>query len=130
MARQAAIKAGIDQSVCAYTISMVCGSGMKAVHEAALSIIAGQNEIVVAGGMENMSLAPYSVPGVRWGQRINDGLLEDTMVKDGLTCAFNNYHMGITAENIAERWNISRDEQDSLQLEPAEAKLRLRQAGC
>ncbi len=112
-ARQAAIHAGIDQSVCSWTVGMVCGSGMKAVHEAALSIQAGRNDIVVAGGMENMSLAPYTLPSFRWGQRMNNGIAEDTMVKDGLWCAFNQYHMGITAENIAEKWGITRNDQDS-----------------
>jgi acetyl-CoA C-acetyltransferase len=116
VARQAAVNAGIGHSVNAWTLGMVCGSGMKAVHEAALSIAAGYNKIVVAGGMENMSLAPYTAPGMRWGQRMNRGVLEDSMIKDGLWCAFNDYHMGVTAENIAEKYKITRDDQDEFAL--------------
>lgn len=112
VARQAALAAGISEGVCATTVNMVCGSGLKAVALGRQSIIAGENEIVAAGGCENMSMAPYALPGARFGYRLNDGVLVDTMVKDGLTCAINNYHMGITAENLAEKYGITRQEQD------------------
>jgi acetyl-CoA C-acetyltransferase len=111
--RQAALEAGIGQGVCATTISMVCGSGLKSVMTGRQSIQTGDNEIVVVGGMENMSMAPYALPNARFGYRLNDGTVVDTMVKDGLTCAINNYHMGITAENLAEKYGISREEQDA-----------------
>ena len=96
-ARQAAIKAGVPISVPAYTVGMVCGSGMKSVIEGARSIAAGDAEIVVAGGMENMSAAPYSIPAARWGARMGNNKIVDTMVNDGLWDAYNNYHMGTTA---------------------------------
>ena len=115
-ARQAAVKAGIPLSVPAYTIGMVCGSGMKAVIEAARSIAAGDAEIVVAGGMENMSAAPYALPDMRYGKKMDVSMgaqgLVDTMVRDGLWDAFNDYHMGTTAENICDIWGITREELD------------------
>ncbi|KYH34917.1 acetyl-CoA acetyltransferase [Clostridium tepidiprofundi DSM 19306] len=111
-ARQAAVKAGIPVETPAFTLNMVCGSGLRAVSLAAQMIKAGDTDVVVAGGMENMSLAPYVLPTSRWGQRMGDGKIVDTMIKDGLWESFNDYHMGITAENIAEKWNISRKEQD------------------
>ena len=115
-ARQASVKAGVPLSVPAYTIGMVCGSGMKAVIEAARSIAAGDAEIVVAGGMENMSAAPYALPDLRFGKKMDVAMgtqgLVDTMVKDGLWDAFNNYHMGTTAENICDIWGITREELD------------------
>ncbi|WKA53423.1 acetyl-CoA C-acetyltransferase [Planococcus shixiaomingii] len=111
-ARQSAINAGLPESVPAMTINKVCGSGLKAVHLACQAIYAGDAEIVVAGGMENMSLAPYLMDSARGGFRMGDQTVVDSMVKDGLTDAFNNYHMGITAENLVERYDIKREEQD------------------
>jgi acetyl-CoA C-acetyltransferase len=111
-ARQAALKAGVPTSVPAYTVGMVCGSGMKSVIEGARSILAGDANIIVAGGMENMSAAPYALPAERWGARMGDKKVVDTMIKDGLWDAFNNYHMGTTAENICDIWGITRQEMD------------------
>jgi len=111
-ARQAAIKAGVPIAVPAYTVGMVCGSGMKSVIEGARSIAAGDADIVVAGGMENMSAAPYSIPAARWGARMGNNKIVDTMVNDGLWDAYNNYHMGTTAENICDIWGITREELD------------------
>jgi len=116
IARQSAIKAGIPQEVPAYSVSMVCGSGMKSLIEAARSILAGDAEIVVTGGTENMSLAPYAMPAARYGARMGNTKLVDTMVYDGLTDVFHNYHMGITAENICDQWGISREELDAFAL--------------
>ena len=113
VARQAAIKAGIPYSVPAYTVGMVCGSGMKSLIEAARTIVSGDADIIVCGGTENMSLAPYASFEARWGARMGDKKLVDTMIKDGLWDAFNNYHMGTTAENIADVWGISRKEMDA-----------------
>lgn len=112
VARQVGIKAGLPYSVPAYTVGMVCGSGMKSVIEAARSILAGDADIVVAGGTENMSAAPYTLPDERWGARMGDKKVVDEMIKDGLWDAFNNYHMGTTAENINDVWGITRKEQD------------------
>ncbi len=112
VARQSMIKAGIPQEVTAMTINKVCGSGLRAVSLAAQIIKAGDADIIMAGGMENMSAAPYALEKARYGYRMNDGALVDTMIKDGLWEAFNNYHMGITAENINEQYGISREEQD------------------
>ncbi|WP_298028957.1 acetyl-CoA C-acetyltransferase [uncultured Dysosmobacter sp.] len=112
VARQVSIKAGIPYSVPAYTVGMVCGSGMKSVIEGARSILAGDSDIVVCGGTENMSAAPYAAPDARWGARMGDKKLVDTMIKDGLWDAYNNYHMGTTAENINDVWGITRQEQD------------------
>lgn len=111
-ARQAAIQSGLPETVPAMTINKVCGSGLKAIHLAYQAIYAGDADIVVAGGMENMSLAPYLMPKARTGYRMGDQTVVDSMVYDGLTCAFNNYHMGITAENLCDRYDISREEQD------------------
>ena len=115
-ARQAAVKAGVPVAVPAYTVSMVCGSGMKAVIEAARAISAGDAEVIVAGGMENMSAAPYALPVLRFGKKMDvaqskTGLV-DTMVNDGLWDVFNNYHMGTTAENVCDIWGITREELD------------------
>lgn len=112
-ARQATLKAGLPNEVPAMTINKVCGSGLRCVALAAQMIKAGDADIVVAGGMENMSAAPYVLDKARWGQRMGDGKLVDAMIKDGLWDAFNNYHMGVTAENIAKEWNLSREEQDA-----------------
>ncbi len=112
-ARQVAIKAGIPFGVPAYTVGMVCGSGMKSVIEAARAIRSGDAEIVVCGGTENMSAAPYALPDERWGARMGDKKVVDTMIKDGLWDAYNNYHMGTTAENICDIWGITREELDA-----------------
>lgn len=115
-ARQAAIKAGLPVDVSAITINKVCGSGLKAVMLAAQAIRAGEAEVVVAGGMESMSQAPYVLTKARTGYRMGDHQLVDAMIKDGLWCAMTDVHMGITAENIAERYGISREEQDRFAL--------------
>ena len=112
-ARQAAVKAGIPMEIPAWTVNKVCGSGLKAVAEAALAIRAGEARCVVAGGMENMSLASYVLPSARWGGRMGDAKLVDEMIRDGLWDAFNDYHMGITAENVAARYHLSREELDA-----------------
>jgi len=111
-ARQASIKAGLPVECTAMTINIVCGSGLKAVALAANQIKAGEAEIVVCGGMENMSAAPYAVPSARWGARMNNTKMIDLTVNDGLWEAFNDYHMGITAENVAEQWGLTREMQD------------------
>ena len=112
VARQVSVKAGIPYSVPAYTIGMVCGSGMKSVIEGARAILSGDANIVVCGGTENMSAAPFASPDARWGARMGDKKIVDTMIRDGLWDAFNNYHMGTTAENINDVWGITRREQD------------------
>ena len=112
VARQAALKAGVPTSVPAYTVGMVCGSGMKSVIEGARSILAGDADVIVCGGTENMSAAPYAVPTGRYGARMGHTQMLDTMIKDGLWDAYNNYHMGTTAENIADVWGITRQEMD------------------
>ena len=112
VARQVSIKAGIPFSVPAYTVGMVCGSGMKSVIEGARSILAGDADVIVCGGTENMSAAPYAVPTGRYGARMGHTQMLDTMIKDGLWDAYNNYHMGTTAENIADVWGITRQEMD------------------
>ena len=112
VARQVSIKAGIPYSVPAYTVGMVCGSGMKSLIEGARSILAGDADVVVCGGTENMSAAPFASMDARWGARMGDKKLVDTMIKDGLWDAYNNYHMGTTAENINDVWGITRKEQD------------------
>ena len=112
-ARQAAVKAGIPVEIPAWTVNKVCGSGLKAVAEAALAIRAGEARCVVAGGMENMSQASYVLPSARWGGRMGDVKLVDEMIRDGLWDAFNDYHMGITAENVAARYHLSREELDA-----------------
>ncbi len=111
-ARQAAIKAGLPNEVSSMAINKLCGSGLKAVHLAVQAIQTGEAEIVVAGGMENMSLAPYLLPKGRTGYRMGDGKVIDSMIQDGLQCAINSYHMGVTAENIAEQYGLTREEQD------------------
>ena len=116
VARQAAVKAGLPVEVPAMTINKVCGSGLRTVALAAQMIKAGDADIVVAGGMENMSQAPYLLKTSRWGQRMGDGKMVDSMINDALWDAFNNYHMGVTAENIAKEWNLSREEQDEFAL--------------
>ena len=115
-ARQALIKAGLPNSTPASTLNVVCGSGLRAVHLGAQAIATGDAEIVIAGGQENMSLSPHILPGSRDGFRMGNAQLVDTMVADGLTDVYNQYHMGITAENVAAKYDISRDEQDALAL--------------
>ena len=112
VARQTAVKAGIPESVPAFTINKVCGSGLRAVSLAAQMIKAGDVDVVVAGGMENMSRAPYVVNGSRWGTKMGNVEMVDSMINDALWDAFNNYHMGVTAENIAEKWGLTREELD------------------
>ena len=112
VARQASIKAGLPIEVPAVTLNVVCGSGLNCVNQAAAMIMAGQADIVVAGGMENMSMAPYAMTKARFGYRMNNATIVDTMVNDALTDAFNHYHMMITAENICDRWNLTREELD------------------
>jgi acetyl-CoA C-acetyltransferase len=112
-ARQASIHAGIPHTVPAMTINKVCGSGLKAVQLAYQAICLGEASIIIAGGQENMSIAPHSLPNSRQGQRMGDWQLKDTMIMDGLWDIFNNYHMGQTAENIATKFNISREDQDA-----------------
>ncbi|MCG5078043.1 acetyl-CoA C-acetyltransferase [Paraburkholderia tagetis] len=113
VARQASIKAGLPTGVPAMTINKVCGSGLKAVMLAANAILAGDSEIVVAGGQENMSAAPHVLPGSRDGFRMGDAKLVDTMIVDGLWDVYNQYHMGVTAENVAKEYGITREEQDA-----------------
>ena len=112
VARQVSVKAGIPYSVPSYTVSMVCGSGMKSVIEGARSILAGDADVIVAGGTENMSASPYLLPSARWGARMGNNKMVDVMINDGLWDAYNNYHMGTTAENINDVWGITRQEQD------------------
>ncbi|MDH1053663.1 acetyl-CoA C-acetyltransferase [Aquipseudomonas alcaligenes] len=112
-ARQAAIKAGLPYAVPALTLNKVCGSGLKALHLGAQAIRCGDADVIIAGGMENMSQAPYVMPAARTGQRMGHGKLIDTMIQDGLWDAFNDYHMGITAENLVDKYDISREEQDA-----------------
>lgn len=116
IARQVSVHAGIPIETPSYTINKVCGSGLKTIALAVQAIIAGDADVVLAGGTENMSQAPYLLKGARWGQRMGDGTIEDLMIHDGLWDIFNDYHMGITAENVAEKWNISREEQDQFAL--------------
>ncbi len=115
-ARQAAVNGGLPVEVPAMTINKLCGSGLKAVHLGVQSIADGDNEIVIAGGQENMSLAPHVLLNSRTGARLGDAKLADTMLIDGLVCAFNQYHMGITAENLAEKYGVSREDQDAFAL--------------
>lgn len=126
VARQSAIKAGIPENISSFTVNKVCGSGLKAVHLATQAILVGDAEIVIAGGTENMSQAPYLLLNARDGFRMGDQKLVDSLIHDGLTCSFNEYHMGITAENLSERYEISREEQDkfaaSSQQKAAEAQ--------
>ncbi len=113
VARQAAVKAGIPVEKPAVTLNMVCGSGLRAVSLAAQLVRLGDADVIVAGGTENMSMAPYAMPKARWGQRMGNATMIDTMINDALTDAFSGVHMGITAENIAEQWNITREAQDA-----------------
>lgn len=125
IARQISIYSGIPETTPAITINQLCGSGLRAVMMAAQQIILGESEIILAGGTESMSNAPYLLPKARNGYRMGDGAVVDSMILDGLTDAFNNYHMGITAENIASQWNLSREGQDQFALN---SQLRAEQA--
>jgi len=116
VARQATLKAGLPIEVPAVTMNVVCGSGLNCVNQAAQMIMAGDADIVVAGGMENMSMAPYAIPQGRYGYRMNNGVLVDTMIKDALWDAFNDYHMIKTADNICEEWGITREDLDEFAL--------------
>ncbi|HYQ51267.1 MAG TPA: acetyl-CoA C-acyltransferase, partial [Pseudomonas sp.] len=128
-ARQAAIKAGLPYSVPALTLNKVCGSGLKALHLAAQAIRCGDAEVVIAGGQENMSLAPYVMPSARTGQRMGHGQLVDSMISDGLWDAFNDYHMGITAENLVEQYSLSREQQDAFAAESQRKAVAAIEAG-
>ncbi|MBK4996486.1 acetyl-CoA C-acetyltransferase [Pseudomonas sp. S37] len=128
-ARQAAIKAGLPFSVPALTLNKVCGSGLKALHLAAQAIRCGDAEVVIAGGQENMSLAPYVMPSARTGQRMGHGQLIDSMITDGLWDAFNDYHMGITAENLVNQYGLSREQQDAFAAESQHKAVAAIEAG-
>ncbi|QHG63299.1 acetyl-CoA C-acetyltransferase [Pseudomonas putida] len=128
-ARQAAIKAGLPYSVPALTLNKVCGSGLKALHLAAQAIRCGDAEVVIAGGQENMSLAPYVMPSARTGQRMGHGQLIDSMITDGLWDAFNDYHMGITAENLVDKYGFSREQQDAFAAESQRKAVAAIEAG-
>lgn len=117
VARQAAIGAGIPVEVPALSVNMLCGSGMKSVMDGAQSILAGDADLVLCGGTENMSSAPYVMPDARYGARMGHTKILDTMINDALTDAFNNYHMGVTAENVCDQWNITREELDAFALD-------------
>ncbi|HEK9988845.1 TPA: acetyl-CoA C-acetyltransferase [Streptococcus equi subsp. zooepidemicus] len=129
VARQVAITAGIPNDKPAFTVDMVCGSGLKSIELAAQSIVCGDSEIIIAGGTENMSQASYVLKDYRWGGRLGDGTIIDTMVNDGLTDAFHDYHMGITAENIAKNYGISRKAQDIFALASQEKAAAAQAAG-
>ena len=129
VARQASIKAGLPIEVPAVTVNVVCGSGLNCVNMAAQMIQAGDADIVVAGGMENMSMAPYALQKARFGYRMNNGVVVDTMVNDALTDAFNNYHMMITAENVAEQWGLKREELDAFAASSQQKAVAAQEAG-
>jgi acetyl-CoA C-acetyltransferase len=128
-ARQALIKSGLPQAVPAMTINAVCGSGLKAVMLAAQAIRDGDSEIVIAGGQESMSLSPHVLMGSREGQRMGDWKLVDTMIVDGLWDVYNQYHMGITAENVAKKYGVSREQQDKLALGSQQKAAAAQEAG-
>jgi len=128
-ARQSAIHAGLPNSTSALTINKVCGSGLKAVHLGAQAIALGDADIIVAGGQESMSNAPHVLPNSRTGQRMGPISMVDTMINDGLWDAFNDYHMGITAENLAEKYDISREAQDAFAVSSQEKAVAAQQAG-
>src|ERR1700758_93556 len=128
-ARQAVIKSGMPNSVPAMTINKVCGSGLKAVMLAAQAIRDGDSEIIIAGGQESMSMSPHCLPNSRDGQRMGDWKLVDTMITDGLWDVYNQYHMGITAENVAKKYSISREQQDALALASQQKAAAAQDAG-
>ena len=129
VARQASIKAGLPIETPAVTVNVVCGSGLNCVNMAAQMIQAGDADIVVAGGMENMSMAPYAMMKARFGYRMNNATIVDTMVNDALTDAFNNYHMMITAENVAEQWNLKREDLDAFAAASQQKAVAAQEAG-
>ncbi len=129
VARQASIKAGLPVEVPAVTVNVVCGSGLNCVNMAAQMIIAGDADIVVAGGTENMSMAPYALKNARYGYRMGNAPMIDTMVNDALWDAFNDYHMGITAENVAEQWGITREELDEFAANSQQKAVAAMEAG-
>ncbi len=129
VARQASVKAGIPVEKPAWTLNMICGSGLKSVSVAYDMIQAGSADIVVAGGTENMSMAPYTLPSARWGQRMGNGKTVDIMVNDGLWDAFNDYHMGVTAENIVDQWQLTRQAQDQFALESQQKAAKATESG-
>ena len=128
-ARQTVIRAGLPETVPAMTINKVCGSGLKAVHLAAQAILSGDADVVIAGGQESMSQSAHVLPGSRDGVRMGDWKAVDTMITDGLWDAFNGYHMGITAENVAEKYQTSREEQDSFAAASQQKAAAAREAG-
>jgi acetyl-CoA C-acetyltransferase len=128
-ARQAAVNAGLPYEVPSMSLNKLCGSGLKAVHLAAQAIAAGDADLVLAGGQESMSLAPFAVHKARTGLGLGHAMMDDTLLRDGLTDAFHNYHMGITAENLAERYGISREQQDAFALESQRRAVAALQAG-
>jgi len=128
-ARQAAVFAGLPESIPSMTINKVCGSGLKALHLATQAILAGDADVVVAGGMENMSQAPYLLKNAREGFRMGDQKVVDSLISDGLWCAFNDYHMGVTAENLCDRYEISREEQDTFSARSQERAIQAIDAG-
>ena len=130
VARQATLKAGLPIEVPAVTMNVVCGSGLNCVNQAAQMIMAGDADVVVAGGMENMSMAPYAIPQGRYGYRMNNGVLVDTMIKDALWDAFNDYHMIKTADNIAEQWGLTREELDEFSLKSQQKACAAIEAGA
>jgi len=130
VARQATLKAGLPIEVPAVTMNVVCGSGLNCVNQAAQMIMAGDADIVVAGGMENMSMAPYAIPQGRYGYRMNNGVLVDTMIKDALWDAFNDYHMIKTADNICEEWGITREDLDEFALKSQQKACAAIEAGA
>jgi len=130
-ARQAAVKAGLPVEIPSYTINKVCGSGLKAVNLATQAIISGDADIVLAGGMESMTNAPYLLESkARWGYRMGHSKVIDVMIQDGLWCAFNDYHMGITAENVAAKYGITREAQDNLAFESQDKALKAIASGA
>ena len=129
VARQMSVHAGVPVTVPAFTINKVCGSGLKAVQLATQAVLCGDAEVVVAGGAENMSQVPYILPNQRWGSRMGNATVVDTMLRDGLTDGFEDYHMGITAENVAEQYGITREDQDSFALQSQKRAVAAVEAG-
>lgn len=129
VARQSSIKAGLPVETPAVTVNVVCGSGLNCVNMAAQMIIAGDADIVVAGGMENMSMAPYALKNARYGYRMGNAPMVDTMVNDALWDAFNDYHMGITAENVADQWGLTREELDAFAAASQQKAVAAQEAG-
>ena len=129
VARQASVKAGVPIEVPAVTVNVVCGSGLQCVNMAAHMIMCDEADIVVAGGMENMSLAPYALPKARYGYRMGNATMVDTMVNDALTDAFEGYHMGVTAENIVDQWKITREELDAFAANSQQKAVAAMEAG-